>query len=127
MTGLDCCDKKLAGYVRPALPLLPLLGGLVGLLACTSGYLVSAKSGWSLVKHISHLLTINKTLPGLSSMCISMGCTEKKSKYWERTRSMSNLVSCTILPNEMLCLIVYVDLHDIFTEQETNLAHRSVN
>ena len=77
LTGLDCCDKKLAGYIRPALPLLPLLGGLVGLLACTSGYLVSAKSGLSLVKHSSHLLTINKTLPGLSSMSVSMGCIEK--------------------------------------------------
>ena len=68
LTGLNCSDKKLAGHIRPALPLLPLLGGLVGLLACTSGYLVSAKSGWSLVKHISHLLTINKTLPELSSL-----------------------------------------------------------
>ena len=84
LTGLDCCDKKLAGYVRPALPLLPLLGGLVGLLACTSGYLVSAKSGWSLVKHISHLLTINKTLPGLSSSTVSPWVAQKrKSKYWE--------------------------------------------
>ena len=67
MKRLYYCDKKLAGHFPPALPLLPLLGGLVGLLACTSGYLVGAKSGLSLVKHISHLLTINKALPGLSS------------------------------------------------------------
>ena len=77
LTGLDCCDKKLAGHIRPALPLLPLLGGLVGLLACMGGYLVCAKSGLSLVKHISHLLTINKALPELSSMSVFMGCTKK--------------------------------------------------
>ena len=34
-------------------------------------------------------------------------------------KSKSNLVSCTILPDEMLCQIVYDDHHDIVREHET--------
>ena len=109
LTGLDCCDKKLAGYIRPVLPLLPLLGGLVGLLACMGGYLLSAKSGWSLVKHISHLLTINKQGASWPKLYECLHGLHRK------INSNSNLALCAILPDGTLCLIVYDDDHDIFT------------